>query len=203
VDYGRQRVYFTSEATWRTSPDTVWALALADGSASKVWSRSYPRVNTPVVWSDDSIYVGTDLGDVLAIDVADGSARWTSPYVTGDGPVVGFIFPSSSNRLAFSTANKVHLLEDQGTTAAPLWQPSIPLANPTVPLVIGDEIVVADAEGQVYDLDATNAQPPVAPFASFGEPGRRTPLGLPYYNRNSKLYGVGTAEGVLYVVEKP
>ena len=69
--------------------------------------------------------------------------------------------------------------------------------------MLGDIVLVADAEGQVYSLDATVAQPTVTPFADFGDPARRAPLALPFYNRNTKLYGVGTAEGVLYVVEAP
>jgi hypothetical protein len=90
-----------------------------------------------------------------------------------------------------------------GTEAVPVWQPAISLANPNVPLVLGDKIVVTDARGQVFSLDATVAQPAVVPFADFGDPARWTPPGLPYFDNRNGLYGVGTAEGVLYVVQTP
>jgi hypothetical protein len=79
----------------------------------------------------------------------------------------------------------------------------VPLANPNVPLLLGDQIVVADAEGQVFSLDATVAQPAAVPFAVFGDPALRAPRGMPYFDNRTGLYGVGTADGVLYVVQTP
>ena len=204
VDYSRQRVYFTSEATQHGVQETMWALEIADGSATKLWSATYPNVNTPPVLVGDALYVGTSIGEVLAVDVSDGSSRWSSPYAAGDGPVQSFIFPQrGTGRLAFSTRNRVHLIEDSGTAAVPVWQPPITLASPNVPLVLGDKVVVTDAEGQVFSLDATVVQPTVVPFAVFGDPSLRTPPGLPYFDNRNGLYGVGTADGVLYVVQTP
>ena len=204
VDYGRQRVYFASEPGRRGSQDTVWALEIGEGSATKLWSAIYPNVNTAPVVSGEALYVGTSVGEVHAINVSDGSSRWTSPYATGDGPVQSFVFPQrDTGRLAFSTSSQVHLVQEMGTEAVPIWQPSIAMANPNVPLVVGDAVVVTDAEGQVFSLDATVARPAAVPFATFGDPALRAPPGLPYFDNRNGLYGVGTAEGVLYVVQTP
>ena len=179
------------------------ALSLDGGSATKLWSANHPNVNTSVVWYGDAIYLGTSLGEVNSVDVTDGSARWSSPHSTGDGPVDGFVFPGSDGRLAFSTSNSVHLIQDTGTSATQLWQPAVSMPDPNTPLLVTNTVYVADADGDIYALDATVAQPPVASFATVGDPARRASPGLPFFHRTSWLYGVGTAEGVLYVVEAP
>jgi hypothetical protein len=55
VDYGRSQVYFTSKPARFGSQDTVWALSLDVGSATKLWSENHPNVNTSVVRSGDTI----------------------------------------------------------------------------------------------------------------------------------------------------
>ncbi len=203
VDYARDRVYFTSEAARSGSRDTVWALSLEVGAVSKVWSENHPDVNTSLVLSGDAIYAGTSFGEVIAIDVADGSSRWSRPYSTGDGPVDGFVFPGSSGRLAFSTSNRVHLIQDVGPSPVSLWQPPVSMPDPNTPILVVDDVYVTDADGNVYALDASVAQPTVAPFAAFGDPAKRASPGLPFFHATSRLYAVGTAEGVLYVVKAP
>ncbi len=204
VDYAQQRVYFTTETARWGSRDTIWALTLEDGMASKLWSENHPRINTAAVLVGEALYVGTDLGDVLSIDVADGRSRWTSPYSTGDGPVESFVFPQrGTGLLAFSTDNRVHLVLDTGTEASAVWRPGILLPEPNVPLIREDRVLVADADGAVYSIDTTAAQPTATPFAEFGDPARRAAPGQPYFDWRTGLYGVGTAEGVLYVVQTP
>jgi outer membrane protein assembly factor BamB len=202
VDYGRQRVYFTSELERWGTRDTVWALEIADGSATRLWSASHAGVNTPAVLVGEKLYVGTDLGDVLAIDIDDGGETWR--YTTGDGPVEGFIFPQrNTGLLAFSTSNRVHLVEDTGSAANAVWQPGVDMPGANTPLIRGDRVLVADADGNVYNLDATVEQPAASPFATFGDPARRAAPGLPYFDWRTGLYGVGTPEGVIYVVQTP
>jgi len=202
VDYARQQVYFTSRPV-AAGTDTVWALSVATGSATKTWSVGVPGAGTAPVVNAGAIYLGTTAGEVHAIDADDGAPLWGAPYATGDGPVNGFVFPQrGTGRLAFSTARRTHLIHDDGTAASPVWTSPVDLRDPNVPLILDDEVLVADADGRVLSLDATQPDPAVVVFARFGDGARPAAPGLPFFDARSGLYLVGTTEGVLYAVQR-
>jgi outer membrane protein assembly factor BamB len=202
VDYARQQVYFTSRPA-AAGTDTVWALSVAEGSATKAWSVGITGAATAPVVNGRAIYLGTAAGEVHAIDADDGGPLWAAPYATGDGPVKDFVFPQrATGRLAFSTAGRTHLVHDDGTAASPVWTSPVALRDPNVPLILDDEVLVADAEGRVLSLDATTSEPAIVVFARFGDGTLPAAPGLPYFDARTGLYLVGTTQGVLHAVQR-
>ncbi len=205
VNYNYQRVYFTSESLRSGSQDTLWALSLETGTVTPLWSARIDGVNTSVVRRNGVIYVGTETGEVHAIDQGNGAALWGAPYSTGDGPVKTLVWPVSggSDKLAFSTSRQVHLIRDEGATASSVWNDPVTLVDPNSPIYWDERVLVTDAGGRYYELDGNAAQPVVVPVATFGDPTRLARPGLPLYYRTDRTYTVGTNEGVVYTIERP
>jgi uncharacterized repeat protein (TIGR01451 family) len=115
------RVYFASRARTAGSP-TVWCLEFGPTSASELWSIDLGDVDgTPTLWNN-RVYVGNNNGEVYALDPSTGAELWPAPWPTGDGPVKKLVWPDfDSDRLYFSTTNKVHAITDIGSAAEGFW----------------------------------------------------------------------------------
>jgi len=197
VDYANTRVYFTSRGHATGSPDTVWSLTFNATSATKLWSAAVPDVGTSPVNRGVALYVGTDAGDVHALDAATGAVLWASPYVTGDGPVDGFVMPDRfSNRLYFSTDSAVHAIADNGGSATAFWS-SVPVVDPSPAVLIYGRVYVGSADGRMYSLDAVSPAP-VPTFVTVGDPGAPRPVGALTFDIFGPLVLAGTDEGVVY-----
>jgi outer membrane protein assembly factor BamB len=203
VDLGADRVYFTSRA--RAGADTVWCLSYTASSASLLWSADAGDVHSsPTPRRSGSgllaIYVGNAAGEVHALHPDTGAALWPTPHDTGDGPIQQFVFPRNfTDRLYYSTVNRVRALADQGSSAQILWTTPLPAAS--VPLLFLGRLYVPSTDGRVFQLDeATGA---IERAAGVGDPTRPPALGPATIFGTESLLTVGGADGVLYTLKIP
>ncbi|MGH9837978.1 MAG: PQQ-binding-like beta-propeller repeat protein [Blastocatellia bacterium] len=200
------RVYFASRRKAGGSQDTAWALDYTGTSATRVWSTGIGDVELGTSLRSGVVYLGNTAGEVHALNANTGTRQWPAPYLTGDGPVKGFVSADRlSQRLAFSTNTKVHLLADLGSTFSLSWNPPAMLLNPSVTILLSgtNQVIVGDTPGRVYDLDASAPTPPLAGFVAFGDPAKTKQPGAPLFDFSSGMVLYGTDEGVLYALKFP
>ncbi len=200
------RVYFSSRRKAGGSQDSAWALNYTTTSATRVWSTDIGDVDTSATTRTGVIYLGNNAGEVHALNTNTGARQWLTPYLTGDGPVKGFVFPDRlSQRLAFSTNTKVHLITDLGSSPSQLWNPLATLLNPSLTVLLSgtNQVVVGDTPGRVYDLDASASTPPTSSFVAFGDPTKPKQPGAPFFDLSNEMVLYGTDEGVLYALKFP
>lgn len=216
VDYGLQRVYFTSRARTGGSSQTLWCLGITAGGL--VDDCGWPAlalgdIDSAPTLRGGILYVGNNAGTVYAIDVATGAERWH--YDTLDGAVKGFIFPDrSSTRVYFATEGTgggqpghVWGLSDDGPGAVTLAWPSVAISGPSIALFTpgGTYILVgSDDGGRLYQLDLTLAGPGVPPATTSLVLGDGSAaVGSPSYDPYYDCVYVGSEAGVIYAVELP
>jgi outer membrane protein assembly factor BamB len=200
------RIYFASRRKAGGSQATVWALNYNANSVTKAWATDIGDAEVSITTRRNAIYAGNNAAEVYALNSATGEPLWATPYLTGDGPIKGFVFPDRSTpRLAFSSNTKVHLIEDLGSSFSLSWSPPVLLSNPAVVLLrSGDfRIMVADTPGRVYELDARVSTPTTNNFVTLGDPATSKQPGALTLDLSQNMLLSGTDDGVLYAVKFP
>jgi outer membrane protein assembly factor BamB len=200
------RVYFASRRKAGGSQETVWALNYTATSATKAWATDIGDAEVSITTRGNAIYAGNNAGEVYALNSATGEPLWATPYLTGDGPIKGYVFPDRSTpRLAFSTNTKVHLIEDLGSSFSLSWNPPVLLSNPAVLLLLSGDfrVMVADSPGRVYELDARVPAPLTNNFVTLGDPATSKQPGALSLDLSQNMLLSGTDDGVLYAVKFP
>jgi outer membrane protein assembly factor BamB len=204
VDYATNYVYFTSRAAGGGSSHTLWCLNATGGVLAKVWSLAVGDVDGSPVLYGGRIYVGTNTGQVRAVDVTTQQLVWTYPAAPGsDGPVKGYVTPDYGTtplRLYYSTNETVWglTLRLDGSGVDSFWSNATP-SNPSTPLLLFGtaHLLVGCGDGTLQQLDtATGA---VAKSVSVGTAA----LGSPAMDSVNGLAHVGSTAGVLHTVAAP
>ncbi len=124
--------------------DRVVALDRADGQLE--WQVETPGVEVgPVVRAGEVVLYGTETGALVAIDAADGATRWAirHPGAVRSAPVA----IGGAVAVAWHGGDDPRLRVVDVATGAPRWE--APLTQfASAPVVAGDQIVVAEGDGQ-------------------------------------------------------
>jgi hypothetical protein len=201
VDYETNHVYFTSRASGAGSSDTVWCLDASGGTLVKLWSIPVGDIDGSPVLYQGRLYVGTNAGEVKAIDPVSHTVLWTFSDPSADRPVKGYVFPhfgSSPVRLYFATTSRVWAIVDNGNSVSPDWSVTS-VSSPSIPLYVNDtnHLLVGSSDGKLYELSTVDGS--VEGSVSLGS----SPLGSPARDSASGLIHVGSTAGVLHAVTLP
>ncbi|RLE25880.1 MAG: hypothetical protein DRJ65_06750, partial [Acidobacteria bacterium] len=201
VDYANNRLYF---ASWEyaVGASTMWCLTFTDTGATLLWERALGSIDGAPILYDGRIYVGTNTGEVHALDPATGASLWGGPFVTADGAVKGFVSPAYSalpRRLILATCTTVWALTDSGASVSQEWQqPGV--AGPSIPLDLeSDGIFVGSTDGRLYQLDEATGG--VTSSVLLGD-GSAT-IGSPGYDYFNSMAYVGSESGAVFAVTLP
>jgi outer membrane protein assembly factor BamB len=208
------RVYFTSRRKGGGSQNTVWCLqfnATTDNISNppvKLWAQNHNDTDAGPVLRNNVLYVGNIAGEVRALNPANGNNLWTGPYLTGDGPVKGYIWVqqiAGNTRLFFSTTNNVHAVRDNGTGTAPssFWTGPQPIGNVSPPYFLNGRVYVGGNNNRVYSIDAMLATPPLPNTVILGDPAVSKIVGSPTVDTINQVLLVGTDQGLVYSVQLP
>jgi len=195
IDYANKAAYFASHE-FEVGADTVWAVDLLTGG--KIWSTPVGSISGSPVQRGADLYVATDAGVVLALDVKSGAGSGFS-YDAG-GTVNGFVFPNVvGTEIYLSTQDDVHRVTDAGTRAAPDWVVGVPGASiPAYPP--GREFLwVGSSNGQLFQLEASSGTGRTVTLTR----GRMPGVGAPSFDISNGLIYVGTENGEVFAVEAP
>ena len=123
VDYATQRVYFTSYER-AVAPDnrTAWCPNLLTGGA--VWAKAYTNVAAGPTLRGGRLYVGTNGGQVLALDATNGNLVWS--FNTADGPVNTIPLGDASAAAGSPTIDTFAGFAYVGTEAGSVYAGQIP-----------------------------------------------------------------------------
>jgi outer membrane protein assembly factor BamB len=205
VDYTTRRVYFTSRAAGLA--DTVWAFDASAAGISLAWSRAAGDIDAAPIVRGGRVYVGTGAGEIRAYDASVGPSQgtepWSSPFLTLDGAVRGFLFPDRlSTDLYFTTDAKVWSIRDDGADAAPNWSSTV-VPSPSIPLFgrLGGlgHVYVGGGDGRLYQLDAATG----LQVRSIRLGDGLAAIGAPSMDVANGLVFVGSEAGILYAVQVP
>ena len=200
VDYATNRLYFTSRTRAGGSNHTVWALSFTNAGATRLWSRALGSSDAAPTLYAGRLYVGTNAGEVYALDPETGNTIWS--YSTGGGPVKGFVSPEATalpRRLVFSTTSTVWALLDNGASASLAWRrDTIPFPSATLLVPNRTAAVVGGGDGRLHQLrladGAVTSVQLGAGDAAVGSPG---------FDVVNQLAYVGSESGVMYAVALP
>jgi outer membrane protein assembly factor BamB len=215
IDYATHRIYFASRA--RLTGDTLFCLEISTPPATPVlvykWSRNLGNIIGSPVLRGGRVYVGTEAGTIYSVNADTGASAddHTFTPAPADGPVKGFLFPDRRNDdLIFATDTKVWSISDAGAAMSKNWEWSPPVGNPNPSIVLyrpqSNLVYVGAANGELYELDFTNATaalPPTFKLQVLG--GGLGQVGAPSLDIGTTpaLLVVGSEPGVLYGVEVP
>jgi outer membrane protein assembly factor BamB len=202
VEYGADRVYFTSRSKGGGSSDTVWCVSFDAVSASKVWSNDVGDIDTAPNLRDGVLYVGNTIGEVYALDAASGAERWPAPYASGDGAIKGSVWVDmvlGVSNLYFATTGKVHGLVDNGSSVATLFAP-LTIGGATPVFVVADDLYLgsSDGNGTLLRLDKTTGAQ--LGSVALGDPSVSKAVGSPAYDYLLDQIVVGTENARIYSV---
>jgi outer membrane protein assembly factor BamB len=159
IDATRNRLYVATRAGATETQASLWTLDSLTGDLIGTLSLGHIE-STPVQSYDDStLYVGTSIGNVEAIDLTGPipTRKWTGPAVLGS-PVNRYISedPVTPRRLYLATQDGfVWALQDSGAgpppdPASPLWKTAV--SGPSAPLVVDSTLLVGSSDGRLYEL---------------------------------------------------
>ncbi len=202
VDYDTERVYFTSRARDGVNNHTVWCVDVSGSSAVKVWSRAVGDIDGGPVLAGGRLYVGTNAGTVVALELADNGATMRT-YATGDGPVKGYVWPEwGTSNLYCSTTNRVWSLVDPGSGSQLVrrWDSGSSVPSPSVPMLLDSagRVLVGGGDGRLYQLDAATGALAGAAVAL-----GTSALGVPAFDVLNGILHVGSTSGVVHAVATP
>ncbi|MEM7581767.1 MAG: S8 family serine peptidase [Acidobacteriota bacterium] len=202
LDIFGSRVYFASRAKPGGSNATVWCLSFDDTSASLLWSRALGDIDGSPLLHAGKIYVGTNSGQVHALDALTGADLWALPFSTGDGPIKGYVSPRfGTSQLIFSTTDTVWSILDNGASASLDWasasipDPSIPLVGVTTPMAW-----IGGSNGQLHELDLSGGSPSIT-AVTLGDGGAA--IGSPALDVSDGILYAGSESGRVYAVTVP
>ncbi len=203
VHYATKRVYFASRTRSGGSSDTVWAVDFASNPPQRLWSTAIGNVDgSPVLfWS--VLYVGTNAGELYALDAATGAVNWSLPL--GDGAIKGFVFPNyGTGDLFVATNSKIWSVSDNGSSGAvnPGWPvTAVDVPGPSTPIVIPGAINVlaGGSDGRLHQLDTASPLPSSSVVLGDGTAA----AGVPSIDLLNSMVYVGTDQGVIYGVLLP
>ncbi len=203
LDYATARAYFTSRQRSGGSANTVWCISFTGASATLVWVRALGDTDASAILSDGKLYVGTNSGEVHALDPVTGADLWASPFDTGNGAIKGYIWPRfATNKILFSTTNTLWSITDNGASATLDWSVSS-IPNPSVPLTSnaggGSYAWVGSSDGRLYQLEISAT--PVITSVLLG--AGAASVGSPAMDAVAEIAYVGTEDGRLYSVTLP
>jgi outer membrane protein assembly factor BamB len=202
VHYPSKHVYFASRALAGGSSHTLWAVDFAANPPQRLWSAPIGNIDGSPVRFGAVVYVGTNSGDLYALDAATGAVNWSLSL--SDGPIKGFVFPNfATGDLFVATNSKLWSVSDDGTsasintgwpvTAAQVVSPSTPVPVP------GGDVFVGGGNGTLYQLDPVTPLPLSSVVLGEGT----TSVGVPSVDLLTSMVYVGTDEGVIYGVLFP
>ena len=198
------RVVFASRQHPTGSSDTVWGLDLTPTSASLAWSVDIGDVDGSAIRWGDYLYVGTNAGEIHALDPESGAAVWPA-YATADGPVKGWVWvDSNASRMYFSTTTSVHAVTENGpgVSPTPFWSPPLSVSSPSCPLIIDGTLYIGAADDTVFAIDSLSASPTPVPLV-VGDPTVDKTLGSPSYDIGSSHLVLGSDQGRVFAVSIP
>ncbi|MBX9705843.1 MAG: PQQ-binding-like beta-propeller repeat protein, partial [Gammaproteobacteria bacterium] len=109
-------------------------------------------VNANLIANNGVVYAAAYQGNVAAIDGNSGNILWQQPISSYAG------FALSANALIVST-NAGHLVALDKRTGKTLWrQTALTGRKLTTPVIVGNNVVVADNAGDVHWLNTSNGQ---------------------------------------------
>lgn len=200
ISYSNNTLVFASYSNGGTQ-SSVWAIDTLTGGLK--WSIAVGDIDAaPSVSLDETaVYVGTVTGDIYALDITNGSFKWTAPFAAAS-PVVGVIFENyiSTGILYFTTQDgNIRAIQDNGTGTIPsqLWQTIIAGASSPLPVPDPgwDVMYVGSSDGNLYELNlADGTQSIYGPWA-FG-----SQVGDPVLDISSNFIFAGTSGGRIYSI---
>ena len=201
VDYATNRLYFTSRE-FTAGASTMWCLTFTDSTATLLWERALGDIDGAPILVDGRVYLGTNAGEVRALDAATGLDLWSAPFSAADGAVKGFVSPSFSalpRRLVLATSTKVWALTDNGATVSLEWQqPGV--AGPSIPLMLeGLGVFVGSTDGGLYQLNEGTGG--VMSSVVLGD--GTAVIGSPAYDYLNGMAYVGSESGATFGVTLP
>ncbi len=148
-------------AVVRSNDGRVFAFSITSGERRWVYDRGLPsltlRGNARPVIGANTVYVGYDGGDIVALKIEDGSLIWEQSVGEGEGrtelermvDVDGEIVVAGSEVYVAAYNSRVLAL-DTGS-GRPLWTRDMSVYGGVA--LAGDKLLVSDADGTVWALD--------------------------------------------------
>ncbi len=205
VDQAKRRVYFASRAfDTLLNANTVWCVDLETGFED--WAAPVGDVDTGVTVFGDRLYVGTNAGEVKAIDTRpgqEGNTVWSFPIPAPEGNVKGYVAVDRITGDAFfSTAGRLWALTSEGT---PRWTPAYrELPSPSTPVFAPQDswVYVGGGDGLLHRFSvSTGEEDLIAPFPiDLSEGGG---VGSPTFDLVAGFVYVGTEAGLVYAIKLP
>jgi len=200
------RLYFASRERDASHQGTLWCIAFEAAGAdlcSGYWPVELGNIDGSPIVKGGYVYVGDNLGKVYKVNASTGAPAWTSPYITNDGAVKGYVSPDlASNALYLATTNRVWRLLDNGETVGLGWslanisQPSVPLFAPN-----SSYLYVGGGDGRLYQVNVTG---PTTTYQALGLAAENSSaVGSPALDVVNDMLYVGTEAGALYAVDVP
>lgn len=150
VDWQKREIpYERSLLRWRLQ---FWVWGLTDAVPRQkglVWQKGLgrrTRASAPVVL-EDTLYVATHRGKLLAMDTGSGAVRWE--YDAGQ-PI--FSSPAVAGAVAYIGTDEGTLHAVNRTTGEPLWTFTMGGRLRNRPVIAGDSIFVASEDGSLYAI---------------------------------------------------
>lgn len=148
-------------------------IALDARTGAAIWSVSLPAAATsPVLAYDGKVLLGASNGWVYSFYTNNGILAWSN--YTGSSSAVLNITVASGSFLVRTSANKIMLISQVGSTAEQLWN-SIPISAPTTALVSRGSTIYFGGSGAVEAINIDGslvsgfpiAMPPVSGVAVY------------------------------------
>jgi outer membrane protein assembly factor BamB len=199
VDYATKRVYFASRARTGGSTHTVWCVNFAANPPQLVWSKPIGDADGSPILFSGVLYVGTNSGELFALDPLTGNVNWSLPLA--DGAIKSFVFPHyGTPNLFVSTSSRIWSIGSASQAVNPNW-PATSISAPSTPTVIpgGSVVLAGSSDGKLHQVDTVN--PATATSVVLGD--GLAAVGIPTVDLLNSMVYVGTDEGVVYGVLLP
>ncbi|MCB1554995.1 MAG: outer membrane protein assembly factor BamB [Xanthomonadales bacterium] len=148
-------------AVVRSNDGRVFGFSIVDGERKWIYDRGLPsltlRGNARPVIAGDTVYLGYDTGDLVALRVTDGSQVWEQTIAEGEGrseldrmvDVDGEIVVQDADVFVASFNGQVMALD--AASGRPLWNRE--MSSFAGVSLAGEKLLVTDKAGTVWALD--------------------------------------------------
>ena len=115
-------------------------------------------VESSAAIANDTVYVGSMTGELLAIDLATGKLRWSYQAVSGDYGI-GESSPAVSGGTVYigDLAGVFHAVDQ--ATGKPKWTFKTGSEIKSSPVVAGNRVLIGSYDGSLYGLDVATGKP--------------------------------------------